>query len=204
MNGRRKKLLWLLLALAALTLLRETGQVRLQWYRAHYEGVHEAHKQLAYSRATGGGTQVMNKTATANNDTKDDEWGRGFGFSLGSPVAAAEQLPAVTLAVGKEESYLTRVLRDELSRAFRDRPAVQILISRAELSGAYWVPFFKRGTCSYSLALKEEGPSFVKTRTLAGDIEFNVGGFCSVRELKAELAQKIARQAASPSSDINE
>jgi len=52
--------------------------------------------------------------------------------------------------------------------------------------------------------LKEESPSFVKTRTLTGEIEFNMNGFSSVRELKAELARKIAKQAASPSSDINE
>lgn len=183
-----------------MTVLRETGHLRIQLYRAHYAGTHAADKQLVYTNGSAG-EQVTATNENATTDTNADEQAWGLGLD---PTAREPEKPSsVVLAVGMEETYFTRVLREELSEAFKNKPSLQILIYQAKLSGAYWVPFLKQGTCSYKLALKEAGPSFVKTRTLSGDIKFNMDGLCSIRELKAELAEKIAKQAAGPSSDIN-
>jgi hypothetical protein len=199
MKSRRKKILWLTFALACMALLRETGYLQVQSYRAHYEGRHLANKQLVYTRASGG-QNVTASNADTTTDTNDDD--HGWALGINSTVREPEKSESVTLAFGKDETYFTRALEEELTRTFKDKPSLQILISRLELSGAYWVPFFKQGTCSYGLALKEEGASLLKTRNLSGDIHFNMDGFCSVRDLEAELAKKIAKQAASPASDI--
>jgi hypothetical protein len=71
---------------------------------------------------------------------------------------------------------------------------VLVSIQNVSLSGLYWVPLFKVGSCEYNFDIEAAGKhSKIYRGTVQGKIDFSIYGFSSVTEAKEMLSKKIAK-----------
>ncbi len=197
MNSRTRKIFFAAVALLCAALLRETGHLRLQWYRLDAHGEHLTEISF-FGQEVSGDKAARTRGSSTTNTTQDDEdsaWGWGFSTTGGlGDVPRAGAAKGVVWKRGPDTSHLFRLVREHLGARIADVNSREVLVNRVRMSGPYWTPLHKEGRCAYSVSLAESGRGFQRTASVTGEIAFSVSGFCSVRELEALMAQKIGTQ----------
>jgi hypothetical protein len=181
MSLKKRKLLWTvvaaLLVLVATAVMREFGVLQVTLYRTTFTSEVEVWKW--YDRESPDKLILSDKVRAASTKTITDkrEWNLGFHFPPERGRASFEQ-----------------TLNEGLERKFGGGVEQRVYVLRTEITGLDWMPFVKRGSCSYGLGWqhrKVEGEG----RVLSGEIDFNVRGLLSQRDLEEILAKLIVDEA---------
>jgi len=187
MRISRKKVLGLAitltLALAATTLLRESGFVQVTLYR----GVFVAEDSKWKSAESPGPDFFAFRERLNKEQTRSITYKSFWGLGLTPHPVRTE--PIATRGQGR----LAVLLRDRLAARFGDDP-MEIYVMQADLTGPYWTPFKKSGRCYYGIGLGT-GPDGATRGVLSGDLEFEVVGLLSTRDLQEVVAELIVARA---------
>jgi hypothetical protein len=197
MNLKHKRIALLALAaLAAAFLLRQVGALNVQLYRATLVSDFELWKSSLDdppARLT-----LLGRIEKPSTKTITDVTFSKFSIGGARPPPAPPRLVEPHLPPAGER-HLYRALLSELESEFAaggvPSESRRASLMYADLAGTYWVPLTKRGTCRYAVSLPETRDSN-RSRVLFGEIDFNVEGLLTARDLEETLARKIAAQVA--------
>lgn len=91
-----------------------------------------------------------------------------------------------------QTTILTSV-EERAQQLLGDDESINIKIESIELSGLYWIPLYKSGSCRYAFNVEIIGAN---TKTYRGDgngeIDFSSFGTISINELKENISEQIA------------
>lgn len=88
---------------------------------------------------------------------------------------------------------LSADLTKEVEQQLKKEAQLSVQIKSVELSGGYWLPLYKSGTCSYHIYIQAvDQDSNAYTGELTGKTDFTFSGFSSERNLKLAVAGEIA------------
>ena len=196
MNFSRKRFV-LAAAVAAVALLfaallREAGYLRLNLYRATLTSEVEVWK--TYKSESPDKVLMSDKTREASTQTITDTRGWNFGFHTHPRRPGVRGEPSFKPILIGHSEFEWRV-GEELAARFGCGDNVKVYPMRAVITGLDWMPFFKRGNCSYSLIWKSGIAAQGDGRIVHGELDFNVRGLLSQRDLEAMLAKIIADEA---------
>lgn len=163
-------------AIAALLLLgREGGFVN--WYLFRFSADSKTQTPLCGEQFIASGDKFTRTTMSRDLDSTFNDTGRAHG--LGFQTSGS--------------SPLVVDLKDEVEKNLKRRPQLTASVEEVTLSGLYWLPLLKSGSCKYRVRLQVEGKdSLVYTGVLEGVTDFDYSGLCSVRTLKQSLGEQIA------------
>ena len=86
-------------------------------------------------------------------------------------------------------------LRTALQGKLGNHPSVTATVKEFTLSGPYWLPVYKSGSCRYRVQVQFVGKDLLNySGELTGVTDFSLVGLSSVRELKQKLAEEIAKE----------
>lgn len=185
-TAKNKKKYLIVASLVALLLLaREGGFVN--WYLFRFNADSETQTLLQGNQyIQSGGTftyATRSKNVNSAFTTEGRSWGLGFQLLGGSPLAVD--------------------LKEEIQNNLNQQTQVRASVEHVELTGLYWLPFIKSGSCKYRVRLQVAGnDSIVYAGVLNGVTDYDFSGLCSVRTLKQTLGSEIARRVVKSVDDV--
>ena len=133
--------------------------------------------------------KITSNTSNRTNETKDKD-----------------EFSAVSLNSTPKKDWFSRCTTDSncLKRAIENELAKNsgssdfsvlglVEVPSAEMSGGYWIPFFKDGNLSYEVSLNVDSELNKYQGNFSGKIDFIVYGPCSGVHLKKALYEKVAK-----------
>jgi hypothetical protein len=183
-NIKKRRLVAVVLV-ALLLLGREGGFVN--WYFFRSSANSKTQTPLYGEQYVESGDRATHTTMNRDLDFTFTTTGRAYGVGF--------QLPGGTpLAVD---------LKDEIQNNLKKQTQVTASVEEVTLTGLYWLPFLKSGSCKYRVRLQFVGKdSIVYTGVLDGVTAFDYAGLCSIRTLKQSLGDEIATRVVKSVDDV--
>jgi len=172
----KKKILFAILALLLLTILREGGFVNLHYTHSKFNDKMQINLYSEFYEYEGEQQQLTaeQKNGDYESDVSDNSWKSGFHTTA-------------------PENIFTD-FKEHLQENFKGNEGVSVKIQEIELSGLYWLPIYKSGSCTYQFYVEVVSrKSAVYRGTAQGKIVFSVSGISSVSEVKEKLSKHLAK-----------
>jgi hypothetical protein len=181
----KKKYLFVTALVVLLLLAREGGFIN--WYLFHFNAKSKTQTPLYGNQYIQSGEAFtyteMSKNLNSTFTTKGNNYGVGFQMFGGSPLSVDVQ--------------------EEIQNSLKKQTQITASVEEITLTGFYWLPFFKSGSCKYRVHLQFVGKdSIVYTGVLDGSTEFDFSGVCSMRTLKQTLGDEIATRVVKSVDDV--
>jgi hypothetical protein len=185
-NAKSKKKYLVVAVLAALLLLaREGGFVNGYLFRINADSKTQIPLYgNQYIRSGDRATYTeLSKVVDSTFNTKGNRYGLGFQMFGASPLVVD--------------------LQEEIQNNLKKQTQISANVEEVALTGLYWLPFFKSGSCKYRVSLQFVGKdSIVYTGVLDGVTDFDSSGICSMRTLKQTLGDEIATRVVKSVDDV--
>jgi hypothetical protein len=171
--------------------LRSFGFIAFEYNWLSTQGNHQSKSWIEKKRYNEAMTfgKITSNTNDRTSDTKDkDEF---WSASINSSPKEDWFSRCVT-----DSDCLKRAIENELAKNsgnsdFSGLESVEV--QSAEMSGGYWIPFFKDGNLSYEVSLNIDSELDKYQGNFSGKIDFIVYGPCSGVHLKKALYEKVAK-----------
>lgn len=172
----RKKIWLVILALAILSVLRESGCVNLHYSNSKFKDQMQTNLYSKFYEYKGEKQQLTTERKTSNYETNltDNSWNLGFHTT--------------------SQTNIFTDFEEQLKKNFEHNERFNVEIQEVELSGLYWFPLYKAGSCKYQFYVESVGGKLIIYRgTAQGKIDFSVAGISSASEVKEKLSKQIAK-----------
>lgn len=164
------------LILTGLCVLRESGYINLRYSKSQFDNKMNVKLFSEFYKPYNGRQLPSSENIAVDNQQAIIvvvAWNLGYNTN-----------PKTNVFISVEEG---------LRKTFADDERINVEVQNVELSGFYWLPFYKTGSCKYSFKVKIDGKqSRVYYGTTEGEIKFSTIGVTSVMEVKEKLREKIA------------
>jgi hypothetical protein len=86
-------------------------------------------------------------------------------------------------------------LQNAIQGNLSNHPLITAVVKEFTLSGPYWLPLYKSGSCRYCIQVQFAGKDLLEySGELTGATDFSFVGLSSVRNLKQKLVEEIAKE----------
>lgn len=169
--------IWLVIfALAIFLMLREGGYINFQYSTGKFNDQMQTDLYSKFYEYEGDKQQLIAERKTGNyeSDVNENSWKLGFQTT--------------------SQTNIFTDFKKQLQKHLESSERVSMDVHKVELSGLYWFPLYKVGSCKYSFDVEIVGAkSRIYRGTVQGKIDFAVSGISSVNEVKKELSMQIAK-----------
>jgi hypothetical protein len=181
----RKRIFASLTVIVLLVLMRTSGVLTLEYYKAYFQGKHDFRKTILETEEEG--TRLESKWSSIKTDNKDFYWNLGLDFKFRSgslPDKTSEYLP--------DKEYLAELIEKRLAGERNLDNNFEVSVKKLEMTGLYWFPLVKKGASAYQISVGK-GFSDAYSANYSGEIDLEVHGFCTIDRLKKNIAENIAK-----------
>jgi hypothetical protein len=181
----RKRVFISLIIIVLLVLMRTTGVITLEYYKAYFQGNHAV--QYTILEVGGEEARQESKRSSIKSDNEDFKWNLGFNFKFWSKSLSDKTGEYLT-----DKEYVAELIKKKLAAERNLNNRHEVLVEQLEMSGLYWFPLVKKGTGSYRISVGRGFPESYSAN-FSGEIDLEVHGFCTIDRLKKNIAEKIAK-----------
>jgi rRNA maturation protein Nop10 len=139
---------------------------------------------------------AKSKTQTSLNGNEHTELGEAYAETrkdLDSVSTTKNSYFRLGLLPLSDDSPLIVDLKEEIQDKLNKQTQFIASVEEVALTGLYWLPFVKSGSCKYRVRLQFIGKdSIVYTGVLNGVTDFDTSGLCSVRTFKQTVTDEVA------------